>query len=64
MQKIYIQPRINIMVPDKEFLAGKTQDSHGEQNPGTILGNQGFFDDEEKNTDGKITGGATNVWDD
>ena len=30
MQKIYIQPRINIMVPDKEFLAGKTQDSHGE----------------------------------
>ena len=64
MQKIYIQPRINIMVPDKEFLAGKTQDSTGEQNPGTILGNEGFFDDEEKNTDGKITGGATNVWGD
>lgn len=64
MQKTYIQPRIDIIVPDKEFLAGNTQDSTGEQDPGTILGNQGFFDDEEENTDGKITGGATNVWDD
>jgi hypothetical protein len=62
MQKRYIMPDVKILVLDKEYLAGNTQDSHGEQNPGTILGNEGFFDDEETESHGKTTRGSSNVW--